>query len=36
MEVGDNFKIFLSDDNFKKLVNNYGKKNIDIDYFTRQ
>jgi hypothetical protein len=36
MKVGDNFKIFLSDDNFKKLVNNYGKKNIDINYFTRQ
>ena len=36
MKVGDNFKIFLSDNNFKKLLKNYGKKNIDINYFTRQ
>ena len=36
MEVGDNFKIFLNDDNFKKLVKNYGEKNLDINYFNRQ
>ena len=36
MEVGDNFKILLSDDNFKKLVKNYGEKNLDINYFNRQ
>ncbi len=36
MDVGDNFKIILSDINLKKLVRNYGENNLDINYFTRQ
>ncbi len=36
IDVGNNFKILLNDANLKKLVKNYGEKNLDISYFTRQ
>ena len=36
IDVGNDFKILLNDTNLKKLVKNYGEKNLDISYFTRQ
>ena len=36
MDIADNFKILLNDFNLKKLVQNYGEENLDINYFTRQ
>ena len=36
IDVGNDFKILLNDENLKKLVKNYGEKNLDISYFTRQ
>ena len=36
MEIVDDFKISLSDENIKKLKKSYGTDNIDLHYFTRQ
>jgi hypothetical protein len=36
MEIVDDFKIYLSDENIKKLKNTYGTDNIGLHYFTRQ
>jgi len=36
MEIVDDFKIYLNDENIKKLKNTYGTDNIELHYFTRQ
>ena len=36
IEILDDFKILLNDENIKKLKKSYGIDNIDLHYFSRQ